>query len=75
MNKQILAGLILAILAGSAFAVPGDEQPPLIEAYQQQKAPLLDVSSHSPQPFASPAAHADAHLAKGQTHGKRKPRS
>lgn len=31
MKKQILASLILASLTTSAFALPGIEQPPLIE--------------------------------------------
>ena len=31
MNKQLLASLILVALSSSAFALPGDEQPPLIE--------------------------------------------
>lgn len=31
MKKQILASLILATLTSSAFALPGNEQPPLIE--------------------------------------------
>ena len=31
MKKHILASLILATLTTSAFALPGDEQPPLTE--------------------------------------------
>lgn len=72
MNTRILASLILASFAGSALALPGNEQPPLTEALHKQRHPLLKVSSHSPQPFAMPTAHADTALAKGQTHGKRK---
>lgn len=36
MNKQLLASLILAMLSTSAFALPGDEQPPLIELQSVQ---------------------------------------
>lgn len=31
MNKQLIASLILSTLTSSAFALPGDEQPPLTE--------------------------------------------
>lgn len=75
MKTRLLASLILASFAGSALAVPGDDQAPLIEAQQQRKAPLLDISSRAAQPFATPSIHLDATLAKGQTHGKRKQRS
>lgn len=75
MKTRILASLILASFAGSALAVPGDDQAPLIEAQQQRKAPLLDVSSRTPQPFAIPATHADTPLAKDHSHDKRKQRS
>jgi hypothetical protein len=31
MKKQLIASLILSTLTGAAFALPGDEQPPLTE--------------------------------------------
>jgi hypothetical protein len=31
MNKQLIASLILSTLTSAAFALPGDEQPPLTE--------------------------------------------
>ncbi len=73
MKSRILASLILASLTGSAFALPGIEQPPLTEwQHDQRQAPILDVSRAAEQPFATPAARADQHLAKGQKLGKRK---
>ena len=34
MNKQLIASLILSTLSFGAFALPGDEQPPLTELQQ-----------------------------------------
>ena len=34
MNKQLIASLILSTLSFGAFALPGDEQPPLNELQQ-----------------------------------------
>jgi hypothetical protein len=34
MKKQLIASLILSTLSGVAFALPGDEQPPLTERHQ-----------------------------------------
>ena len=41
MKKQILASLILASLTTSAFALPGIEQPPLIELQPVQHESTL----------------------------------
>lgn len=34
MKQQLIASLILSTLTTAAFALPGDEQPPLIELQQ-----------------------------------------
>ena len=40
MNKQLIASLILSTLSFGAFALPGDEQPPLTELQQISSRPL-----------------------------------
>ncbi|MDD0844589.1 hypothetical protein [Pseudomonas sp. Gutcm_11s] len=77
MKKQLIASLILSTLAGAAFALPGNEQPPLTEQRTSQKpVSLFELSKtrHDQQPFAAKAEHSHQLFAKGQQRKPHKPR-